>query len=387
MMSTTPFASKLPQTQTSIFSIMSALARKHQAINLSQGFPNYDPPQALRQLVAQHMEQGHNQYAPMPGLPQLRQVLAEKHEASSGRSIDPDLEITVTSGATEALYVALTTVVRPGDEVILLEPAYDSYRPVVELCGGTVIPYQLAHPDYRVDWEEFAALISERTRLIVINNPHNPTGTIWSREDWEQLDQLVAERDLFILSDEVYEQLVYDGQRHHSLLDFPRLYERGFATYSFGKTFHSTGWKVGYCIAPPMLTKEFRKIHQFTVFSVNTPVQFALADYLKNADTYGGLSPFYQAKRDLLVKEFEGTALRPLNCSGTYFQLFDYSAISNESDLDFARWLTTEIGVAVIPVSAFRSVPSEERVVRVCFAKTEDVLSAAGKVLREKLPA
>ncbi|MEO0727477.1 MAG: methionine aminotransferase [Bacteroidota bacterium] len=386
-MSTTSFTSKLPQTQTSIFSVMSALAREHQAINLSQGFPNYDPPQALRKLVAQHMEQGHNQYAPMPGLPQLRQVLAEKHSSSSGRTIDPDQEITITSGATEALYVALTTVVRPGDEVILLEPAYDSYRPVVELCGGTVVPYQLAYPDYQVNWAEFASLISDKTRLIVLNNPHNPTGTIWSKTDWEQLDRLVAEHDLFLLSDEVYEQLVFDGQRHYSLLDFPRLYERGFATYSFGKTFHSTGWKVGYCIAPSVLTKEFRKIHQFTVFSVNTPVQFALADYLQDAATYQELSPFYQEKRDLLVEQFKGTALRPLQCAGTYFQLFDYSAISDDNDLDFARWLTTAIGVAVIPVSAFRSVPSEERVVRVCFAKTEEVLSAAGKVLREKLPA
>lgn len=386
-MPATTFKSKLPSTATSIFSVMSALAREHQAINLSQGFPNYDPPAALRALVSDHMEKGHNQYAPMPGLPQLREVLASKHLESSGLSVNPDDQITVTSGATEALYVAITTVVRPGDEVILLEPAYDSYSTVVELCGGTVVPYQLKYPDYRVDWTDFAEHITDKTRLIIINNPHNPTGTIWSKSDWEQLEQLVQDRDLFIISDEVYEQLVYDGQRHYSLLDFPRLFERGFATYSFGKTFHSTGWKVGYCIAPAYLTREFRKIHQFTVFSVNTPVQFALADYLQDPETYGGLSSFYQAKRDFLLDQLDGCALRPVSCAGTYFQLYDYSAISKDSDVEFARWLTKEIGVAVIPVSAFRSVESEERVVRICFAKTEEVLAAAGKILREKLPA
>ncbi len=386
-MPATTFNSKLPSTATSIFSVMSALAREHQAINLSQGFPNYDPPAALRALVSEHMEKGHNQYAPMPGLPQLREVLASKHLESSGLAVNPGTQITVTSGATEALYVAITTVVRPGDEVILLEPAYDSYSTVVELCGGTVVPYQLKYPDYSVDWAEFAEHITDKTRLIIINNPHNPTGTIWSKSDWEQLEQLVQDRDLYVISDEVYEQLVYDGQRHYSLLDFPKLFQRGFATYSFGKTFHSTGWKVGYCIAPGYLTSEFRKIHQFTVFSVNTPVQFALADYLQDPETYGGLSSFYQAKRDYLLNQLAGCALRPVPCAGTYFQLYDYSAISKDSDVDFARWLTKEIGVAVIPVSAFRSVESDERVVRICFAKTEEVLAAAGSTLREKLPA
>lgn len=386
-MPSTAFTSKLPQTETSIFSVMSALAREHQAINLSQGFPNYDPPKELRALVSHHMENGHNQYAPMPGLPKLREVLAQKHEQSSGLRVDPATEITITSGATEALYVAITTVVNAGDEVILLEPAYDSYRPTVELCGGTVVPYQLMAPDYRVNWDHFAQLISDRTRLIIINNPHNPTGTIWTKADWEQLQELVADKNIFVLSDEVYEQLVFDGQRHYSLLDFPKLLERGFATFSFGKTFHSTGWKVGYCIAPAYLTAEFRKIHQFTVFAVNTPVQFALADYLQDPLTYQGLSAFYQAKRDFLIAQLRDTALRPMPCAGTYFQLVDYSTVSNNSDIDFARWLTAEIGVAVIPVSAFRSQPSDERVVRICFAKTEEVLAAAGEVLRTKLPA
>lgn len=386
-MPVTSFSSKLPRTSTSIFSVMSALAREHQAINLSQGFPNFDPPAALRALVSEHMEKGHNQYAPMPGLPQLREVLANKHKESSGLAVNANDQITITSGATEALYVAITTVVKPGDEVILLEPAYDSYSTVVELCGGTLVHYQLTYPDYRVDWADFAQHITDKTRLIIINNPHNPTGTIWTKSDWEQLQKLVIDRNLFLISDEVYEQLVYDGRRHYSLLDFPQLFERGFATYSFGKTFHSTGWKVGYCIAPDYLTREFRKIHQFTVFSVNTPVQFALADYLQDPATYRGLSTFYQAKRDFLVDQLAGCALRPVPCAGTYFQLFDYSAVSQDSDIEFARWLTTEIGVAVIPVSAFRSIESAERVVRICFAKTEDVLAAAGSILREKLPA
>ncbi|WP_020536973.1 methionine aminotransferase [Lewinella cohaerens] len=384
-MPTTNFASKLPNTGTSIFSVMSALAREHKAINLSQGFPNYDPPAELRRLVNSHLESGHNQYAPMPGLPELRKVITDKHKRSSGNDINPETEITITSGATQAIFCAITTVVRPGDEVILIEPAYDSYRPVVELSGGKVVAYQLTYPDYQIDWEAFAKLLTDRTRLIILNTPHNPTGTIWQKKDWEQLEQLVAGTDIFVLSDEVYEQLVYDGQRHYSLLDFPALFERGFATYSFGKTFHSTGWKVGYCLAPDYLMKEFRKIHQFNVFSVNTPVQYALADYLKDPDTYGNLSSFYQQKRDFLLQRLEGLPLQPLPCAGTYFQLFDYRQISDAPDLEFASWLTTEIGVAVIPVSAFRSVESDERVVRICFAKTEEVLSAAAEVLRERL--
>lgn len=384
-MSTTTFSSKLPQTGTSIFSVMSALAREHEAINLSQGFPNYDPPAELRNLVSKHLESGHNQYAPMPGLPALRQALATKHTHSSGHTIDPDQEITITSGATQAIYCAITTVVRPGDEVILLEPAYDSYRPVIELCGGKVVAYQLTYPDYQVNWEAFAQLITDHTRMVILNTPHNPTGTIWQKKDWQQLEHLLEDKNIFVLSDEVYEQLVFDDQRHYSLLDFPKLKERGFATYSFGKTFHSTGWKVGYCIAPEYLMREFRKIHQFNVFSVNTPVQFALADYLQDPNTYGNLGPFYQQKRDFLLKHLAGSPLKPLPCAGTYFQLFDYRQISDAPDLEFARWLTTEIGVAVIPVSAFRSVESEERVVRVCFAKTEEVLLAAAEQLKRKL--
>lgn len=374
--------SKLPNTTTSIFAVMSSLARVHNAINLSQGFPNFDPPLELRELVFEHMQSGHNQYAPMPGLPVLRTVLAQKHFLQSGKKINPDTEITVTAGATQALYTAITAIVQAGDEVILIEPAYDSYRPSVELSGGKAIAYSLQQPDYSINWQDFAQLITDKTRLIILNTPHNPTGTIWNRSDWEQLEKLVEGTNIFILSDEVYEQLVYDNKKHLSLLDFPKLYERGIATFSFGKTFHSTGWKMGYCLSPEYLMTEFRKIHQFNVFSVNSPVQYALATFLKNPDNYQGLASFYQKKRDFFLETMKGSSLKPLACSGTYFQLFDYSNIKpNMKDTDFANWLTTEIGVAAIPVSAFCSKTGNERVIRLCFAKTEDVLEQAAERL------
>jgi len=377
-MPTPTMQSKLPTTATSIFSVMSALANEHQAINLSQGFPNFDPPQALRDLVYKHMQSGHNQYAPMPGLPLLRQALSQKHYLQSGYAPDVDTEITITAGATQALYTAITAMVQPGDEAIILEPAYDSYRPAIELSGGKVIAYQLEGPDYRVHWDDFAQLITAKTRLIILNTPHNPTGSIWRQSDWQALERLVANTPIFILSDEVYEQLVYDGEKHWSLLDFPALFERGMATFSFGKTFHNTGWKMGYCVGTTAWMQEFRKIHQFNVFSVNTPAQYALAEYVQDADNYQHLHAFYQQKRDHLLSAIAGASLRPLNCEGTYFQLFDYSAIQpNMEDTEFCRWLTTDIGVAAIPVSAFRSVTTEERMIRLCFAKTEDVLDAA----------
>lgn len=374
--------SKLPNTGTTIFSIMSALAREHGAINLSQGFPNFDPPAELRQLVSRHLEAGHNQYAPMPGLPALRQVIAEKHRTSSGQTIDWQQEITITSGATQALFTAISTLVHPGDEVIIFEPAYDSYRPAVELAGGHVKACTLIAPTYKVDWNQFADLLTERTRLVILNTPHNPTGTIWSAEDWNMLAEQLADHPAFVLSDEVYEQLVYDEQRHYSLLDFPTLWQRGLATFSFGKTFHSTGWKMGYCLAPAPLMVEFRKIHQYNVFSVNTPIQYALADYLTDPSTYNTLAAFYQQKRGQLLHHMTGSSLRPLPCHGTYFQLFDYSAVRDEGDMAFAKWITKEVGVAVIPVSAFsQESASNERLIRVCFAKTADVLQQAGELL------
>ncbi len=375
--------SKLPNTGTTIFTVMSALANEHGAINLSQGFPNFDPPLELRELIYQHMLQGHNQYSPMAGLPALREVLAEKYSQSSGVPVDADTEITVTAGATQAIFTAITAIVHPGDEVIVFDPAYDCYGPAVELAGGQVIRYQLRAPDFKVDWDRFASLLSERTRLVVVNTPHNPTGTTWDRNDWEQLNRLLADSSAFLLSDEVYEHLVYDDVEHLSALSFPALRERSFVTYSFGKTFHATGWKVGYCIAPAPLMAEFRKVHQFNVFAVNSPAQFGLADYLKDPGTYEGLGSFYQQKRDFFLAAMQGSSLRPLACNGTYFQLFDYSAIKDVSDVEFSRWLTTEIGVAAIPVSAFSADDTGERVIRLCFAKTENLLAAAAERLKQ----
>ncbi len=376
-------SSKLPNTSTSIFSVMSSLAREHNAINLSQGFPNFDPPLALRELVFEHIQSGHNQYAPMPGLPQLRTAIAQKHFLQSGMKLKSESKITITAGATQAIYTAITTMVQAGDEVILFEPAYDSYRPCVELSGGKVVTYQLNAPDYSVNWDNFANIITDKTRLIILNTPHNPTGTIWSYNDWKALEKLVEHKDIFILSDEVYEQLVYDGQKHISLLDFPKLFQKGMATFSFGKTFHSTGWKMGYCLGPTDLMNEFRKIHQFNVFSVNTPIQYALATYLKNPDNYQHLHRFYQQKRDYFLEAIKGSSLKPLSCDGTYFQLFDYSAIKPDMlDTEFANWLTTDIGVAAIPVSAFYSKKNEAKVIRLCFAKTEEVLEKAVERLK-----
>ena len=361
---------------------MAALARKHQAINLSQGFPNYDPPAALRQLVEKHIEAGHNQYAPMAGLPALREVIAAKINRLYKQSVDPDREITLTSGATQAIYTAISTVVHPGDEVIIIEPAYDSYRPAIELAGGKVVAYELSAPDYRVDWDQMANLVSDKTRMLIINTPHNPTGTVFSEADMEALRQLVRDTNIMLISDEVYEHLIYDGRAHQSVLRYPDLWERSFVTFSFGKTFHNTGWRIGYCLAPAALMKEFRKVHQFNVFSIMTPIQHALADFLEEPSTYMDLNTFYQQKRDFLLQAMEGSRFKPLPCEGTYFCLFDYSAISNASEIEFAQQMTTEYGVAAIPVSAFYDSGRNEGVVRLCFAKTEDVLQQAGDVLR-----
>ncbi|RMF31657.1 MAG: pyridoxal phosphate-dependent aminotransferase [Bacteroidetes bacterium] len=374
--------SKLPQTQTTIFAVMSALAQKHGAINLSQGFPDFDCPEELKALVAEHMHRGHNQYAPMTGVPALREAIARKIGHCYGIEVDPQHEITVTAGATQALFCAITAFVHPGDEVLLFEPAYDSYRPAVRLNGGTPVPLQLQAPDYRIDWERFEGLLSPRTRLVVLNHPHNPVGRCLQREDLLTLESLAEKHDLLILSDEVYEHLIYDGGEHHSVLRFEGLRRRSLATFSFGKTFHNTGWKVGYCIAPPPLMDEFRKVHQFNVFSVNTPIQYALADYLSDPAVYESLPQFYQAKRDFFNARMQGARLRPLPCEGTYFQLFDYSAISDEPDTEFAKRLTREHGVAAIPVSVFNSSGHDDRVIRLCFAKKEETLERAAERLR-----
>ncbi|MCB0558038.1 MAG: methionine aminotransferase [Lewinellaceae bacterium] len=377
------FTSKLPHVGTTIFTVMSALANEHGAINLSQGFPNFPSSDRLSDLVCQYMKKGYNQYAPMAGVPVLREQLADKVQRLYCATINPDTEITITAGATQALFTAIAAFVSSGDEVILIEPAYDSYRPSIEVNGGVPVPYKLSAPDYRVDWAALGRLVTAHTRMIIINTPHNPTGTVLKAEDLKALENLTAGTDILVLSDEVYEHLIYDGQQHQSVLRYPGLWERCLATYSFGKTFHNTGWKIGYCLAPAHLMEEFRKVHQFNVFSVNTPMQYALADYLADPETYLSLDDFFQQKRDFFLDAMKGSRLQPLRCEGTYFYLFDYSAISDEPDTKFAKRMTTEWGVAAIPVSVFYSNGSSDKVIRLCFAKTEETLERAGALLRK----
>ena len=375
--------SKLPNVGTNIFTTMSALATQQDAINLSQGFPNFQPSSRLQALVTAHMAKGANQYAPMPGLPLLRERIAEKLAHTHGLDIDPDTEITVTAGGTQAIFCIIAAFVHPGDEVILLEPCYDSYRPSVETMGGVPIAYALQAPDYQVDWSAVGQLITPRTRLICINTPQNPTGTILRDADLRALSNLLRGTEILLMSDEVYEHLIFDGERHASALLYPDLRERTLAVYSFGKTYHNTGWKTGYCVAPPELTREFRKVHQFNVFSANHPMQAAFADFMADPQEYLGLPDFYQQKRDFFLAAMANTRFQPLPCRGTYFQLFDYSAISDEPDLDFCKHLTTDFGVAGIPVSSFYSDGRDDRVIRFCFAKTEDLLAEAGTLLEK----
>lgn len=375
--------SKLPDVGTTIFTVMSHLATKHQAINLSQGFPNFDGSPKLIERVNHYVQNGYNQYAPMTGVPVLNDRLASKIDQLYGLKINPREAITITAGATQAIYTIISAFIHAGDEVILIEPAYDSYRPSVEINGGVAVTYELSAPDYTIDWTAFEKLITDKTRMIIFNTPHNPTGTIWREKDLQALEQLTDGTDILVLSDEVYEHLVYDGIEHQSVFRYPNLYQRSFATFSFGKTFHHTGWKIGYCVGPPDLMKEFRKVHQFNVFSVNTPIQYAIADFLSEPEAYLSLNDFYQQKRDFFLKTIEGSRFRPIPCAGTYFQLLDYSAISDEPDTEFAKRMTTEYGVAVIPVSVFYSNGRDDKVIRVCFAKTKEVLSEAGALLRK----
>ncbi len=382
--------SKLPNVGTTIFTVMSALAEQHKAINLSQGFPNFSCSETLQDLVHFYMKSGANQYAPMAGVARLREILAQKIENQYNRSTSPMTEITITAGGTQALFTAIAAFIRPDDEVILIEPAYDSYAPSVETFGGKVVAYQLRPPQYKVDWNDFERLVTPKTKMIVINTPHNPTGKILTINDLDKLNQITEGTDIIVLSDEVYEHLIYDGQPHASVLGFPKLAERSIAVFSFGKTFHATGWKMGYVVAPEFLMSEFRKVHQFNVFSVNTPVQHALADYLADANTYLQLPDFYQQKRDFFLEKMKNSRLRPLTCEGTYFQLFDYSDVSDLLDMDFCTWLAKEIGVAAIPVSAFYSKNEghnpdvfSEKIIRLCFAKTEETLEAAALKLVE----
>ena len=372
--------SKLPNTGTTIFSTMSALANAENAINLSQGFPEFDCDENLQNLVTKHMNLGHNQYAPMPGLIGLREALAAKLKMAYPVNPDAD-EITVTAGGTQAIFTAISAVVEPGDEVVIFDPAYDCYEPAIRLNNGIPIHINLNFPNFDIPWEKVESCVSDKTKLIIINNPHNPAGTVWERSDFERLTALCEKHNVFILSDEVYEHITFDQHKHLSVLDFEALYKRAFVVFSFGKTFHNTGWKMGYCVAPETLTTEFRKIHQYLVFSCNTPVQYALAEYISNPTTYQGLSDFYQKKRDIFVDGVKNSRFELLPCSGTYFQLLDYSAISNEKDVDFAKRLTIEYKVASIPISVFYMDESDNKVLRFCFAKHEETLLKATEIL------
>ena len=374
-------SSKLPDVGTSIFAVMSALANEHGAINLSQGFPDFNCPDELIALVTKYMQEGHNQYAPMPGVPALRHKISEKTEKVYGYRPDPDQEVTVTSGATEALFAAITAVVKPGDEVVVLEPCYDSYAPAIRLAGGIPIYVPLAIPDFSIDWDLLKKNISSRTRLIIINTPHNPTGAVIPREDLEKLANLTDGSDILILSDEVYEHMVFDGKEHVSALQIESLRQRAFVISSFGKTYHTTGWKIGYVVAPPALTAELRKMHQFITFSTVTPLQLAIADYMDNEAHYRSLPDFYQAKRDLFCELVKPSRFELIPSAGTYFQLLKYDAISQEHDLDFARRLTQEIGVASVPVSAFYHNKTDHHYLRFCFAKSEETLRQAAERL------
>ena len=373
--------SKLPKAGTSIFSIMSGLANETGAINLSQGFPSFEVSPELISLYHKAMKEGHNQYAPMQGLMSLRERIAQKMSDRYTAVYDPESEITITAGGTQAIFTAIAAVVHEGDEVIIFEPAYDSYAPAIELCGGRPIHVHLTPPDYRVNWTAVKKLITQRTRMIMINTPHNPTGTILTAKDMQQLEKITHSSDILILSDEVYEHIIFDGYEHQSVARFPKLAERSFIVYSFGKTFHATGWKSGYCLAPKSLMAEFRKVHQFLVFSVNTPLQHALAAYLKDKKNYSGLETFYQEKRDYFLRLIKKSKFKPLPSVGSYFQLLDYSAISNLKDTEYAIKLTKENGVASIPVSVFYNVPVDNKLLRFCFAKDNETLERAAERL------
>ena len=374
--------SKLPDVGTTIFTVMSRLAEDCGAINLSQGFPDFQPPKELLELVGHHLAAGRNQYPPMIGVASLREEIARKLSSLYGIRPDPDTEITVSSGGTEALFCAIHAVVRAGDEVIVFDPAYDSYAPAIRLAGGIPVHIPLLAPGFEPDWERVERSLNRRTRLVIINTPHNPTGTVLTSEDLARLADLLMPHDTYVLSDEVYEHIVFDAHQHASVLANAELAPRSYAVFSFGKTYHATGWKVGYCVAPPALTTEFRRVHQFNTFTTTTPLQHALADYLaRRPEHYLELSNFYQEKRDLFLRLMEGSRFRLSPSAGTYFQLAEYGAISDEPDVDFARRLTKDHGVAVIPVSVFYDVPPEMRYIRFCFAKESSTLTEAAERL------
>lgn len=373
--------SKLPKVGTTIFTVMSKMANDYNAINLSQGFPDFAVDEKLISLSYEAMKDGHNQYAPMTGLPVLKAQLASKVEKLYHLKINQEEEVTITSGATEALFCAITAVVEKGDEVIVFEPAYDSYHPVIELCGGKIIPIELSAPNYKIPWDQVVEKVNNKTKLIIINTPQNPTGTILAKEDLETLEKIVQKHGLFAISDEVYEHLVYDGQEHESALKYPGLYQRCFVIYSFGKVFHTTGWKMGYCIAPKALSKEFRKIHQFVVFSSTTPMQVAMAKYLEDENNYLSLPNFFEAKRNKFCDLIKSSLFEIIPCKGTYFQLLSYKNITNKNDFEVASQMTKKLGVAAIPMSAFYGSQKDEKILRFCFAKQDQTLIKAAEKL------
>ena len=374
--------SRLPDVGTTIFTVMSRLAADLGAINLSQGFPDFDCDPALVELVTRHMRAARNQYAPMQGVLPLREAIAAKYEALYGRRYDPETEVTVTSGGTEAIFNAVAAIVHPGDEVIVLEPCYDSYVPAAVLNGGVPKVVSMRPPSYAIDWDEVRAAVTKRTRVLMLNSPHNPTGSIITADDIRALQAIVRDTGIFVIADEVYEHIIFDGQPHESLARYPDLAARSFVIGSFGKTFHTTGWKVGYAVAPAPLTTEFRKVHQFVTFSTNTPTQYAIADFLADHGRLAELAPFYQRKRDLFLELMRGSRFVPLTSRGSYFQLMDYSAITNEPDAEFAIRLTKEHGVASIPTSPFLYRQPAPSILRFCFAKKDETLERAAERLR-----
>jgi methionine aminotransferase len=369
--------SKLPNVGTTIFTVMSALAVKHNAINLGQGFPDFPMDEKLTQLVNEAMKKGQNQYVHMCGWPLLRERIAEKVNEAYQSKINPETDITVTPGGTYAIYTAFTTILQPGDEVILFEPAYDSYIPNIEINGAIAVPIALEYPDYKINWEKVREKISPKTKAIIINTPHNPSGSLITHEDMIELTEIVSNTNIFIISDEVYEHLIFEGKEHCSVLKYPELFYRSFVCFSFGKVYHCTGWKMGYCIAPKALMKEFRKVHQFNVFTCNAPMQYAIADFMLEKEHYLNLGKFLQNKRDYFANLMKQTPFEPLPSFGSYFQLYSYKKISDESESDFAIKLTQDAGVASIPVSAFYKTPIDNKVLRFCFAKKEATLDAA----------
>ena len=375
--------SKLPHIGTSIFTVMSQLAVKHNAINLGQGFPDFPMSETLIDCVTEAMKAGGNQYAHTNGVPVLRERLAEKINALYGTTINAETEITVTPGGTYAIFSAFSTIIQPGDEVIIFEPAYDSYIPNITFNGGVVVPIALTYPNYSIPWDTLKAAITKKTKAILMNTPHNPTGMVMTKEDILQLQEIVVSNNLYLISDEVYEHLIYDDKKHESVIKYPELFARSFVCFSFGKTYHCTGWKLGYCVAPENLMKEYRKIHQFNAFSCDTPKQLGIAKHMLDKEAYLSLGNFYQAKRDYLRKLLASTPLQYIPSSGSYFESYSYAAISNETDKEFAEKLVKDYGVAVIPMSAFYHDATDNKVIRLCFAKKEATLEAAAACLQK----